>query len=1012
MSDKQTKLVETGRSRQWGNAALTLLIIIAVVLATGLTPALGSLASETPASSVVPVPTGSGSGPPPAGASSGGSGSQGTAATGSGAATAGGGQLGALSPGQQTGVGGSLSSGNKSAFQSRNDDVHFVVTADRPAYWRTNAYDRYTGSGWQQTGTASAYSPPIQAARSGSQLTYDVRFQKAATALPTAWRPHRVRSGADLQVTPTQAVHAAKTLPAGTRYTASSYRPPRDPTVLKATSGTDPAALAEQYTQLPPDERAALTPAVATITEGATSRYATAKRIEAWLETTKNYSLSVPDPPTDGVASQFVQDMEAGYCEYFATSMTAMLRAQDIPARYVVGYAPGEQSGQNQYTVRALHAHAWVEVYFADVGWVRFDPTPASERHAQEAQAIGTDSDASSTSEYTPASLAGSPGEPPASSTQQAENGNQPGNSPGGDSQSPPAPTGTAPGQTGSSSSGQSGSSSGGSDPTSSGSSSDEPDQSESGTQENSESGEESIPLNVTLNREPVPGVTVVVTVTQQETTVEGARVSFNGDQIGVTNTTGSVAGAVPYATTLNISVTAPTGPSTARNPSHVATTPAPLTGKQSYRPPNVRTTNRITRDGNRNPTTTTSQTHAEIRDPGNNTTKRYTLATNASVSILGQPVTGNHVRVVAAVDDVPLRNASVSLDGDHTASTNNSGMATLTLPADPGNTTLHVERGQVTGNTSIRLPKLTAEATPAAPLALPFTRVDVSVTLNDSVVAGAPVHLNGNQVGTTGPDGTLTTRLPFAETAALQVRKFEQTATTNVQGIYQNIAIAAGGLVVLLGALGYTKRRSAVSARTLVTRLLGILIASVRWLSNALVYVATTTAAWIARSSKTLHAAILAILATLRGQLSPTALATRLTTWLHTLRQRITTRTTAMAANITDHAQSIQRGDEAKTQSDYRTFREAWDTLLTHVSVRRPNRYTPGELAAHAVTRDDLPREAVATLRNEFRAIEYGHREPSARLERVETASQAIEAAAHAETDTTDDTSKSGGEE
>jgi hypothetical protein len=39
-----------------------------------------------------------------------------------------------------------------------------------------------------------------------------------------------------------------------------------------------------------------------------------------------------------------------------------------------VGFAQGEQES-NTYTVRRLHAHAWPEVYFPDVGWVEFEPT-------------------------------------------------------------------------------------------------------------------------------------------------------------------------------------------------------------------------------------------------------------------------------------------------------------------------------------------------------------------------------------------------------------------------------------------------------------------------------------------------------------------------------------------------------------------------------------------------------------------------------------------------------------
>lgn len=56
--------------------------------------------------------------------------------------------------------------------------------------------------------------------------------------------------------------------------------------------------------------------------------------------------------------------------------MAVLLRTQGIPARWVKGFAPGEQTGPGQYTVRASDAHAWVEVYFPTVGWVPFEATP------------------------------------------------------------------------------------------------------------------------------------------------------------------------------------------------------------------------------------------------------------------------------------------------------------------------------------------------------------------------------------------------------------------------------------------------------------------------------------------------------------------------------------------------------------------------------------------------------------------------------------------------------------
>jgi hypothetical protein len=54
------------------------------------------------------------------------------------------------------------------------------------------------------------------------------------------------------------------------------------------------------------------------------------------------------------------------------------MRAAHIPARVVTGYQGGEFNDVgNYYIVRQSDAHAWAEVWLAEQGWVRVDPTAA-----------------------------------------------------------------------------------------------------------------------------------------------------------------------------------------------------------------------------------------------------------------------------------------------------------------------------------------------------------------------------------------------------------------------------------------------------------------------------------------------------------------------------------------------------------------------------------------------------------------------------------------------------------
>src|SRR5690606_39668688 len=70
---------------------------------------------------------------------------------------------------------------------------------------------------------------------------------------------------------------------------------------------------------------------------------------------------------------------EVGYCDNFATSMVTVLRAVDIPARWVKGYTSGHLidtvADSTLFEVTNNETHSWVEVFFPSQGWVPFEPT-------------------------------------------------------------------------------------------------------------------------------------------------------------------------------------------------------------------------------------------------------------------------------------------------------------------------------------------------------------------------------------------------------------------------------------------------------------------------------------------------------------------------------------------------------------------------------------------------------------------------------------------------------------
>lgn len=93
----------------------------------------------------------------------------------------------------------------------------------------------------------------------------------------------------------------------------------------------------------------------------------------------ENYAYTLePDTPegADPVRA-FLFETQKGHCEFFATAMVLMLRAQGIPARIVNGFYTTEwNDAASVFLVKQSDAHSWVEVWLDGVGWVTMDPTP------------------------------------------------------------------------------------------------------------------------------------------------------------------------------------------------------------------------------------------------------------------------------------------------------------------------------------------------------------------------------------------------------------------------------------------------------------------------------------------------------------------------------------------------------------------------------------------------------------------------------------------------------------
>lgn len=108
--------------------------------------------------------------------------------------------------------------------------------------------------------------------------------------------------------------------------------------------------------------------------------YDLALAMQDYLRSTRfEYSADVRDLVREhctGLSSvECFATIRKGYCEYYASLMTLLMRHDGIPTRIAYGFLGGARAIDGTEIVNAAQAHWWVEVYFPGYGWVEFDPT-------------------------------------------------------------------------------------------------------------------------------------------------------------------------------------------------------------------------------------------------------------------------------------------------------------------------------------------------------------------------------------------------------------------------------------------------------------------------------------------------------------------------------------------------------------------------------------------------------------------------------------------------------------
>ena len=258
-------------------------------------------------------------------------------------------------------------------------------------YWKAVSYDNYEDGTWTISGSDSYNHLPDE----GEIPIESTRMRKEVVQTIVNYVPNAgtIYSAPDLFNSDRQivvnhslddagnvVVHSAMSrlvLRQGERYRVVSDYSIADATSLREASQEYPEWIGEKYLQVS-DSISPETIALAEqLSIGYDNPFDKAISIRNYLRRNITYNDQIEAPPEGVEPIHYIlfQGQEA-YCNYYASSMAMMLRSQGVPTRFVAGYTQGEWDDETgSYRVRAKNAHAWVEVYFPEYGWVQFEPT-------------------------------------------------------------------------------------------------------------------------------------------------------------------------------------------------------------------------------------------------------------------------------------------------------------------------------------------------------------------------------------------------------------------------------------------------------------------------------------------------------------------------------------------------------------------------------------------------------------------------------------------------------------
>ena len=268
----------------------------------------------------------------------------------------------------------------RSRLTNRGNVELFRVNADAAAYWRVTTLPEFDGRRFRLPRRSLERVDGDFGTADGRQIRQQIQVLslggQLVPAAPDPFQASGYSGGTELGLNlnrDTSTLVAPDEMKAGDLFTVVSAAPVLDKTALRASSVSNPPD--PIFTELPDDLPGSVEELARAVTAGAESPYDQAIALQSWFRSEFEYSLEVQSGHGSNAIESFLQQ-RVGYCEQFSATFAAMARTLGIPSRVAVGFTPGVQNAEGWYSVLGKNAHAWPELWFDEIGWVLFEPTP------------------------------------------------------------------------------------------------------------------------------------------------------------------------------------------------------------------------------------------------------------------------------------------------------------------------------------------------------------------------------------------------------------------------------------------------------------------------------------------------------------------------------------------------------------------------------------------------------------------------------------------------------------